>query len=219
MTSGCLPQWNSLAVERSVLVLDQALRGLMTRSLPKRTFGPVNEVVVPIDPADQGADFTIRGPDEEQARPIGVEALSQTTYGLIVRSVGQRGVYRIHRERSNPKGGAPKDDSWTMLLAVNGPPEEGELASIDEEGLRQRMGTAEFRWLSPEQDLRLEGMALIGHNYWKYLMMMAMACLLGEMLFLAWGSSPVGNGQKKEPPVNLPAGRQVTGGRNRGGAA
>jgi hypothetical protein len=185
MTTGCWPQWNNLAVEQSVLLLDQALRGLMTRALPKRTFGPVNEVVVPIDPADQGADFTIRGPDEEHARPISVEALSQTSFGLIVRSVEQRGVYRIHRQRSSPKGGAPKDDSWTMLLAVNGPSEEGELASIDEEGLRQRMGTADFRWLSGEQDLRLEGMALVGHNYWKYLMAMAMACLLGEMLFLA----------------------------------
>ena len=140
---------------------------------------------MPIDPADQGADFTSRGPEDEQARPIGVEALSQTSFGLIVRSVEQRGVYRIHRQRSSPKGGAPKDDSWTMLLAVNGPSEEGELASIDEEGLRQRMGTADFRWLSGEQDLRLEGMALVGHNYWKYLMAMAMACLLGEMLFLA----------------------------------
>jgi hypothetical protein len=71
------------------------------------------------------------------------------------------------------------------------------------------MGTAEFRWLSPEQDLRLEGMALIGHSYWKYLMMMAMACLLGEMLFLAWGRTPVTSGSKKEPSLS-------SAGRNRG---
>ena len=186
ITTGCYPTWNNLAAEHSVLLLDQALRSLLARSLPKRTFGPVNEIVIPVDSADQGASFTIQGPDEDDARPIGVEALSENTYGLILRSVGRRGLYRIRRERSQAAQEAGrKDDSWEMLLAVNGPAAESELSAMDEDGLRERMGRTELRWIGPEEDIRVEGVALIGHNYWKYLMVLALACLLVEMLFLA----------------------------------
>ncbi len=186
MTSGCFPQWNNLAAEHSVLLLDQALRSLLARSMPERTFGPVNEIVIPIDSADLGADFTIRGPEEEEARPIAVEALSESTYGLIVRSVHRRGFYHITRERARSRGqeGA-QDESWQMLLAVNGPEAESELASLAEDDLRRRMGRTEFRWIDPDGEIRLEGMALIGRNYWKYLMVMAMACLMVETFFLA----------------------------------
>ncbi|MGB2822168.1 MAG: BatA domain-containing protein [Phycisphaerae bacterium] len=186
MTSGCFPQWNNLAAEHSVLLLDQALRGLLARSLPKRTFEAVNEIAIPIDSADLGAEFTLRGPGEQEARPIAVEALSENAYGLIVRSVHRRGFYHVTRERSGsdaPEGA--KDDGWHMLLAVNGPDAESELASLAEDALRQRMGEMEFRWVEPDGEIRLEGMALIGHNYWKYLMVMAMACLMVETFFLA----------------------------------
>lgn len=186
ITTGCFPQWNNLAVEQSVLLLDQALRSLLARSLPERTFGPVNEIIVPVDSADQGARFSVQGPGEEDARPLGVEALSENTYGLIVRSVGKRGAYRVRRERSQAaEQESRKDDSWEMLLAVNGPAAESELTAVGEDGLRERMGQTEFRWVGPEGDIRVEGVALIGHNYWKYLMVVVLACLLVEMLFLA----------------------------------
>jgi hypothetical protein len=186
ITTGCFPQWNTLAAEHSVLLLDQALRSLLARSLPQRTFGPVNEIIIPVDSADQGADFTLQGPEEEPPRPIRVEALGENAYGLIVRSVTRRGMYRIQRKRSVPPGGeGARDDSWEMLLAVNGPSEESELASLDEDGLSQRMGRTPFRWVGPDDTIRVEGMALVGHNYWKYLMVMVLVCLMVEMLFLA----------------------------------
>ena len=186
MTSGCFPQWNTLAAEHSVLLLDQALRSLLARSLPKRTFGPVHEIALPLDSADLGASFTVRGPEEQQARSIGVEALGEKTHGLIVRSVHRRGFYHVTRERTQASGdGAAQDDGWQVLLAVNGPEAESDLASLSEEDLRDRMGEREFRWIDPDGAIRLEGMALIGHNYWKYLMVMAMACLMVETFFLA----------------------------------
>jgi len=187
MTTGCFPQWNNLAAEHSVLLLDQALRSLLARSLPKRTFAAVNEIVIPIDSADLGAEFTIRGPGEREARPIAVEALGENTYGLIVRSVHRRGFYQIARRATPARTQAEgaKDDGWQMLLAVNGPGAESELACLDEDALRQRMGETRFRWIGPEGEIRLEGMALIGHNYWKYLMVVVIACLMVETLFLA----------------------------------
>jgi len=183
ITTGCYPAWNNLAAEHSVLLLDQALRSLLARSLPERTFGPVNEIVIPIDSGDQGAAFTVQGPEADEPRPIGVEALSEHTYGLILRSVGQRGLYHIRRKRSEAEG--KTSDSWEMLLAVNGPASESDLASVDEDALRERLGDQAFRWIGPDEDIRVEGVALIGHNYWKYLMVLAMVCLLVEMLFLA----------------------------------
>ena len=60
VTSSLLPRWNSLAVDQGVLLLDAILRDLLSRSMPSRTLGPVNEVVIPVDSADLGASFTIR---------------------------------------------------------------------------------------------------------------------------------------------------------------
>jgi len=186
ITTGCFPKWNSLAVGTSVLLLDQPLRSLLSRSLPERTFGPVNEIVIPIDSAEQQASFTFHGPDEDTPRPLRVEALSENTYGLILRDVERRGAYRVRRERSAGADAEEREgEGWEMLLAVNGPAAESELASVDEEGLRQRMGALEFRWVGPGESLRVEGVALVGRNYWKYLMVVALACLLVEMLFLA----------------------------------
>ncbi len=183
VTTGIFPEWNNLAAEHSVLLLDQALRDLLTRSLPRRTFGDVNEVIVPIDSADQAAAFTVTGPGDEQPRPLTVEALSETTYGLILRDVQRRGLYRIERSRPGEALGAGEE--WSMLLAVNGPPAESELDSVGEQPLRERMTDTPFRWVAAGEEIRLEGMARVGHNYWKYLMAMVLACLAIEMLFLA----------------------------------
>ena len=72
-----------------------------------------------------------------------------------------------------------------MLLAVNGPEAEGELASLDEDALAKRMEPVAMRWVPPDGDIRLEGSAFIGHNYWKYLVVLALACLMVETFFLA----------------------------------
>ena len=180
MTTGCFPRWNNLAAEYGVVLLDKLLRGLLARTLPNRTFGPVREVFVPVDSADQGAEFTVTGPGGSDPQPARVEARGGEAYGLILRSVQRRGCYRVQRRPS----AAGKTDGWTMLLAVNGPADESELASLGEEDLSRRLEGVPLRWVGGEEPIRLEGATRTGQDYWKYLMVLAMACLIAEMAFL-----------------------------------
>jgi len=183
ITTGVRPGWNNIALENSVLILDQIMRSLLLRSLPDRTFGPESEIAIPVAVADQGGDFTIRSPRRPRARTQAVEALGAKGYGLILRSLGRRGLYRIRRRKAE---GEPKDD-WEMVLAVNGPQSESELDSLSEDDVPSQIGPAAVRLIGADENIRLEGKTYIDYDVWKLLMGMALACLLLEMgLLIGW---------------------------------
>jgi len=186
LTSGLWPSWNTLALENSVLLLDRIMRSLLIRSLPDRTFGPEKEILIPVAAADQAADFALQGPGDDEPRLQSVEALGPRSYGLLLRSVQQRGFYRI--QRKGPAGQSPaelKKDAWTIMLAVNGPAEESELASRTEASFPARIGQANISWVEADEKISLVGKTYIGHDFWKVLMLLAMACVLLEMVLLA----------------------------------
>lgn len=184
LTTGVFPQWNSLSVETSVLILDQMLRGLLARSLPDRNYGPVNAVLVPVPPQDQGGTFTVRGPGDQGAKPLAVEALTGNRFGLLVRSPVQRGMYEVARV---PEAGEKLDAGWRMALAVNGPPEEGAPAAVERDEFLAGLNLDNVRFLSPGDAIRLEAKSLIAHDFWKWLMVLALAGLVCEMLMLRAG--------------------------------
>ena len=186
ITTGIRPGWNNLALENSVLLLDRLARSLLLRSLPDRTFGPESEIAIPVDAAGQGADFTIRSPGRAQVRVQSVEALGAKGYGLVLRSLGRRGLYHIRRQNPDPQA-APRKDDWRMVLAVNGLPQESELDSLAEDEVPGQIGPTAVRWIGPDQKIRLEGKTYIDHDVWKMLMALALACLVLEMgLLTGW---------------------------------
>ncbi len=180
LTSGLWPSWNTLALENSVLLLDRIMRSLLIRSLPDRTFGPESEILIPVAAVDQMANFTLQTPSDTKPRLQSVEALGPRSYGLSLRSVQQRGFYRIQRKGE----GEGKKGSWTILLAVNGPAEESELASLTEASIPAQIGETNISWVEANEKISLAGKTYIGHDFWKVLMFLVMACLLLEMVLL-----------------------------------
>ena len=186
LTTGLWPKWNTLAIENSVLLLDRIVRSLMVRSLPDRTFGPESQILIPVDAADQAVDFTLKAPGDDQPRLKSVEALGKRGYGLLLRDIQRRGLYSVHRQspagEGDQAGGAPAD----IVLAVNGPAEESELASWAQEDLPDKIGKVNIRWLGVADKIQLTGKTYIDPDFWQYLMAAALLCLLVEMSFLAW---------------------------------
>jgi hypothetical protein len=175
LTSGVFPRWNNMAVEHSVILFDQVMRALMSRSLPERTMEAVNQFVVPVAARDQRARFTLERPDAEPLT-LGAHALGESRFGLILRGLEKRGIYKVERRGSD---GAP----FAMMLAFNGPSMESELRSVERDSFLADFDSV--RWVGLDEAISLEGLTRMGHNTWKLLLIAALFCLLGEMLILA----------------------------------
>lgn len=138
---------------------------------------------------------------------LAVEALGGERFGITIRDVAQRGAYRVkaYRPGAAGDGGATaasaktgttaavssgdrseENKAWDLTLVVNGPEKESELGVIDEKGLRERMGEANYRWVARGQPISLEGAQISGHNLWKWLMACVIVGLLAELAILAW---------------------------------
>ena len=180
LTSGLWPVWNTLALDNGVLLLDRIMRSLLVRSLPDRTFGPESEIVIPVSAADQAADFTVQIPGDSEPRLQSVEALGPQNYGLLLRSIQRRGLYQIRRSRQ----GQDKDEAWTMVLAVNGPAEEGDLRPRSETDLPARIAGTTITWTGSDEVISLAGETYVGHDFWQTLMILALVCMLLEMALL-----------------------------------
>lgn len=130
---------------------------------------------------------------------LAVEALGGERFGVTIRDVTQRGSYHITAYRpvttadaaaarpgAQSANRAAENKSWDLTVVANGPEKESELQSIDEKGLRERMGDANYRWIPRGQPISLEGAQISGHNLWKWLMACVIVCLLAELAILAW---------------------------------
>jgi len=186
LTSGMWPVWNTLALDNGVLLLDRIMRSLLVRSLPDRTFGAENEILVPISAAYQASSFTVQGPGESEPRPQGVEALGAQSYGLLLRSIHKRGVYKIRREKSSTEksGDKTQQADWSMVLAVNGPEDESELACRGKDDIPEKIGKTSVTWIGGDTKISLAGKSYIGHDFWWVLMLLTLGCVLLEMVLL-----------------------------------
>jgi hypothetical protein len=71
-----------------------------------------------------------------------------------------------------------------MPLAVAGPAEESQLTRVSREQFDQYAGDA-FEWVGPTEEISLAGIQLHGQNWWRWLIVAALAMLLLEMAILA----------------------------------
>ena len=185
LTSGMWPVWNDLALGNGVLFLDRIMRSLLVRSLPDRTFGAENEILVPVDAAYQASSFTLKAPGEKEPRPQGVEALGAQSHGLLLRSIQKRGIYNIRREIAEEEGSdKTQQTEWSMALAVNGPADESELACSGRNDIPDKIGKTSITWIGSEAKISLAGKSYIGHDFWWILMLLTLGCVLLEMVLL-----------------------------------
>jgi hypothetical protein len=183
ISSGVYRDWNTLTATNAVLIFDRVFRSLLERTLPKRNLTSTERIVVPIPPDLRQAKFNLVDPAGAK-RAITPDALGTDRYGLVVSSLPKRGFYRL--VASGAEAGASDTKLMNVLLAVNGPAEESELRLLDEEGLRQRMVGAEYRWVAREETIRLASAIAGDQELWKYLLVAVIGCLALEMFVLGW---------------------------------
>ncbi len=184
LTTGLLPRWNSLATDHAIILVDQMIRDLVTQTIPSRNLGPVNEVVVPLPASLAGRSFTLISPGQTEPRSIVPEAIGGERLGLLIREVHQRGVYRLIEE-PDPAHAAADDQAPFLMLAVNGPGDEGNLQRAEPTRIAEAIGSdVTTTFIPSDQPLSLSGKTYRGTSLWWWLLVMTLLLLLVEMAVL-----------------------------------
>jgi hypothetical protein len=184
-SSGVFSSWNTLPKTNAILLFDRILRSMLERTLPERNLATLETLPLPV--VDQNAVYELKRPDETRER-LTVDALGPQSYGVSVQHLTQRGIYTVTALRPDASADQRQSEGklWELALAVNGPNTESEPATLDEAGLKQRLGDVSYRWVAPGEAIHLEGAQIRGQNLWKWLIFAVLVLLLVELLVLAW---------------------------------
>jgi len=187
VTTGVFSSWNTVSLTNTVLVFDRILRGMLQDTLPGYNMDSQEQSVLPVTAAQRSAVFSLLGP-EGSPQPLVVEAVGADRYGVTVKGLTRRGVYRVTatRTKSSAEEGL-EAKLWEVPLAINGPADESDLVAREESELRQRAGRSgslETAQTAPG----LQRAGLQGTYFWKLLMVVVLVLLLLELLILAWPS-------------------------------
>ena len=185
-STGVQSEWNNLTVTNTVLMFDRIFRELLEQTLPETNEDPVEQIRVPVEPTDRLNRFTLTRPGGA-IEDLAVDALGGDQYGVTLRSLGQRGIYRVTAHRAESAAQEGQDTRlWEKPLAVNGPIEESELQTLDEAALKNRLGQANYRWISSTDAISLEGAVVRGQFIWRWFIILMLIMLLVELSILAW---------------------------------
>jgi hypothetical protein len=166
------------------LVYNRLLRGMIEDTLPRRNFSTVERIAVPLPTADRDVAVLLQRPGEKTEEMLDVGFIGQERRGVTIDNPLTRGLYRLTALPAEPSAGdASASLRWEMPIAVAGPPEESELSRIPREQFEERAG-ASFEWVGPTEEISLAGVQLHGQNWWRWLVVGALAMLLLEMAIL-----------------------------------
>jgi hypothetical protein len=179
LTSGVFPEWNNLALDAGVLIMDRILRQLLVRSLPERTLETRNEMVIPVATRYQHASHTLQWPHQDDSKSTAVEVLGRQKYGVVLRGASHRGFYELFRANEGET-----EQAAVMLLGFNGPSTESNIQLLDVEELQGALTSDKIRWVQPGQSITLQGTTYLGSGTWKWLMYLLLIVLLLEMILL-----------------------------------
>jgi hypothetical protein len=185
-TSGIGSNWNNLARTNAILLFDRLLRQLLADTLPRRNFETFEQPQIPVAAAQRRAEVRLERP-EGASESLPIDALGPDRFGIVVRHLDHRGLYRlIARRASDPAGpaGADLQQLWQLPLAANGPAHESDLAVLDETTMRERIGDASVAWVPSGEAIRLEGAQVEGQGFWQWLLRGSLCALLAEMAYL-----------------------------------
>lgn len=185
-TSGVSSQWNNLPRTNAILMFDRLLRRMIGRTLPRRNFDTFEQFELPVAASERRAEILL----ENSSRPIGtlpVDALGADRYGVTMRNLNRRGLYRVIAEQSagDAAGHIAKQRVWEVPFAVNGPALESELSPVEADALRQGAGATPIHWGSAAEPIRLEGADVRGQNLWRALLWGTLIVLSAETVCLA----------------------------------
>jgi hypothetical protein len=124
----------------------------------------------------------VRPGDRHEA--LAVDALGDDKYAVVLRDLSERGVYRVaaRQAEADAAGGQVTEKLvWETPLAVGGPEQESELASLAREDAARAVDPAHVRLLGRDDVLSVEGATVGGRNLWKWILIAVLVGLIGEL--------------------------------------
>jgi hypothetical protein len=189
VSTGVLQEWNTLPVSNAMLIFDRIFRRLLQESLPARNLASTGRVIVPVGDELRRARFTLTAPGGRE-EAVSVDAVSSDRYGITLANVAQRGIYRLTAYATKETPQAAVDSVlWKVPLAVNGPAGESDLRLLDERGLAEKLGQADYLWTSAGQTISLARAQIYGQDFWQWLILAVIAGGLLELPVLAFSSA------------------------------
>jgi len=186
LATGIFREWNTLTSTDAIVLLDRMVRRLLEQTLPPRNLASTGQMVLPVASELRSARLGLIDPAGHEA-PAAVDALGGDRYGVTIGNLDQRGVWRLVG-RASPDDGSQGGDAKVLdvPLAAAGPAEESELRCLDEAGLRERLSDSEFRWVGPDDSIRIAPGPVGARDFWKWLMSAVLVGLFVESAILAW---------------------------------
>jgi hypothetical protein len=178
-SSGLSPNWSTLALTNTMLLMDRICRDLLQSTFPRRNLDTNEPIVLPVSAADRAARFTLSGPD---ARPqvLTADAVGPDRYAVAAANPARRGHYQLAAVTMT--AGGRESPLWEVSLAVNGPPEESDLRGPAPDAAQS--DATEHLWVADHAANAQEASAA-GQHLWRWLMLAALVCLLAEVALLA----------------------------------
>jgi hypothetical protein len=183
VSTGLYSAWSTMHLTNAYLVYNRILRGMIEDTLPRRNFSTVERIAVPLPSAERDVAVLLARPGEETEEMLDVGFIGQERRGVTIENPLSRGMYHLTAIPAETSAAAPSEGPrWRMPLAVAGPAEESDLTTVPPSQLDRH---ADFEWVGPREEISLAGVQLHGQNWWRWLVLAALAMLLLEMGILA----------------------------------
>jgi len=179
LTTSLSPQWTTMPeMQQSWWLMDRIVRSLLTETLRSWNFSSEEAFVLPVATGERSARYSVTDPDG-QLQILSVDALGGDRFGISLGNWTRRGVYRVTALRPNDSGEGEGTRLWEIPMAVNGPAEESMLA-VD--GVGKAKSDQRSFADATAQAYSIAPVTMAGVDSWKWLIGLAMALLLAELL-------------------------------------
>ncbi|NQU25244.1 MAG: BatA domain-containing protein [Candidatus Nealsonbacteria bacterium] len=191
VTSGIHPGWNTLATDPGAMwIYDRIFRSMLHETLPERNLSSQQQFVLPVAAARRGARFTLARPDG-RIETMTVDAIGANRYAVNIGNLTERGHYKLTVTRgSNSQQQGLDPVLQVVQLAVNGPADESRLVAPARSDVKPGANSTGGS-LEDAQAFSIgnfQRAQLHGTDLWKLAILFVMACLLLELIVLAWPS-------------------------------
>jgi hypothetical protein len=188
-SSGLLSSWNTLPKTNAIVMFDRILRHMIGATLPPRNFDARDQITLPLPREDQQVVASLRRPGSVEPEPVDVGFIGKEQRGITLHGLVERGIYTVSATPAATSSDPALSDqaiAWEVPLAVNGDPEESELAPLSAGRFAELAEGSQLRWVEEGDEISLAGTQIRGQDLWWYLALGVLLLLLAEMLVLAW---------------------------------
>jgi hypothetical protein len=188
-SSGLLSAWNTLPKTNAIVMFDRILRDMIKATLPPRDFAAVDQLTLPLPREDQQVIASLQRPGGVEPEPIDVGFIGKDERGVTLHGLLQRGLYTVSARaaaQSSDPALAEQANVWEVPLAINGDPEESNLAPLTAGRFADLAADSQLSWVEEGDEIPLAGATISGQNLWWYLAAAVLLLLLAEMAVLAW---------------------------------